>query len=151
MKKFFLLPTILLLAVFVQAQSYETIKNTIILQQYKKAKEDIDKGMANAKFAAKPEAFLLKAVWYSAFSLDRATKGTPAGDQLLGDAEAAFKKYREMDPTLGLVTSDPIYQNAPINIYSGLFSSGYKDYESKNWQGSFDKFKRVVEYSDLLI
>ena len=81
---------------------------------------------------------------------DPATKGTPAGDQLVMDADAAFNKYREMDPSMALLT-DPIYQNAPINIYSALFSSGYKDYEAKNWQAGFQKFKKVVEYSDLLI
>jgi hypothetical protein len=55
-----------------------------------------------------------------------------------------------MQPDLALLV-DPIYRNAPINIYSGLFSSGYKDYEKKNWQQGLDKFKKVVELSDLLI
>jgi hypothetical protein len=150
MKKFFLLSATLLLAFFIQAQNYESIKTGLVLQQYKKAKEDVDKGMTNTKFASKPEAYILKATIYAGMANEAGTKGTPAGDQLLTDAEAAFTKYREMDPQLSFLT-DPIYQNAPINIYSGLFSSGYKDYENKKSLESFEKFKKVVEYSDLLI
>src|SRR5258706_1249204 len=139
MKQFLLLLTGLVLFFTIQAQSYETIKNEIILQQFKKAKEDLDKAMGNAKFTSKPEAYILKADIYASLALDPATKSTTAGDQLLGDAEAAFSKFREMDPSMALL-SDPVYQNGPINIYSGLFSSGYKDYEAKNWKSGFEKF-----------
>jgi hypothetical protein len=150
MKKFFLSSVVLLTAIFIQAQNYETIKNMLILQQYKKAKEDLDKQMGNAKFASKAEAFILKSTIYGGLANDATNKGTASGDQLLSDAEVAFAKYKEMDPQMTLLT-DPIYQNAPINIYSGLFSSGYKDYEEKNWQPGFQKFKKVVDYADLLI
>jgi hypothetical protein len=150
MKKIVLLFTVLLSAFAMQAQNYDAIKNIMVLQQYKKAKEDLDKAMTNAKFTAKPEAYILKTTVYSGLAMDATNKGTAAGDQLLTEAEAAFAKYREMDPSMALL-SDPIYQNGPINIYSGLFSSGYKDYESKNWQQGFQKFKKVVEISDLLI
>jgi hypothetical protein len=150
MKKFFLLSTVLLPAFFIQAQTYETIKTEVTLQQYKKAKDDLDKAWSNAKFTSKPEAYMLKATVYSGMAMDKTIKGTPAAEPLITEADAAFKKYQEMDPQLPLM-SDPIYQNGPINIYSALFSSGYKDYEAKNWQPGYQKFKRVVEYSDLLI
>lgn len=150
MKKFLLLSTIILFALLVQAQNYESIKNLMILQQYKKAKGDLDKGMTNTKFASKPEAYILKTAIYAGLAMDSTVKGTPAGDQLITEADAAFTKYREMDPSLALI-NDPLYQNGPINIYSALFSSGYKDYENKNWLTGFQKYKKVVEYSDLLI
>jgi hypothetical protein len=150
MKKLFLLSLVVCTAQLIQAQNYETIKNMMVLQQYKQAKTDVDKGMANTKFASKPEAYILKAAIYAGLANDPSNKGNATGDQLLADAEAAFAKYKEMDPQMALL-SDPIYQNGPINIYSGLFSSGYKDYEAKKWQNSFDKFKKVVDYSDLLI
>lgn len=150
MKKFFLVFATLLFALFLQAQNYESIKNMIILQQYKKAREDVDKGMTNAKFASKPEAYILKASAYSGLANDAAIKNTPEGLQLTTEADAAFAKYKEMDPSMALL-KDAAYQNAPISIYSALFSAGYKDYEAKNWQAGFEKFKKVVEYSDLLI
>ena len=153
MKQFLLLTTTLVLAFFVQAQNYESIKNNLILGSsaaYKKAKEDVDKGMGNAKFAAKPEAYILKATIYGGLAMDSATRLGPDAEKLTAEAEAAFVKYREMQPDLALL-ADPIYRNGPINIYSSLFSAGYKDYEKKNWVAGLEKFKRVVELSDLLI
>jgi len=150
MKKFFLLSTVLSLAFLIQAQNYDAIKTLVTLQQYKKAKEDLDKQWSNAKFVSKPEAYILKTAVYGGLAGEAATKGTPAGDQFANDADAAFTKYREMDPSLALL-ADPVYQNGPINIYSSLFTSGYKDYEAKNWQPGYQKFKKVVDYADLLI
>lgn len=150
MKKSLLFFVVLVLAAAVQAQNYESVKNLMVLQQFKKAKEDVDKGMGNAKFAAKAEAYILKAAIYAGLANDPANKQTAAGDQLINDADAAFSKFKEMDPSMALL-SDPIYQNAPIQLYQYLFSSGYKDYEAKSWAASFQKFKKVVEFSDLLI
>lgn len=153
MKKIVLLSTILATVMYAGAQNYDAIKNNLILPSmtvYKKAKEDVDKGMTNTKFASKPEAYILKATVYSGLAMDSAVKLSPEGPQYLTDAEVAFFKYKEMQPDMALLV-DPIYRNAPINIYSGLFSAGYKDYEKKNWQAGLDKFKKVVELSDLLI
>ena len=150
MKKFILLSTAVLFAFLIQAQNYDVIKTMVTLQQYKKAKEDLDKNMSNAKFSSKPEAYMLKTAVYAGLASDPAVKGTPAGDQLAMEADAAFTKYKEMDPNMSLL-ADPVYQNGPINVYSSLFSSGYKDYELKNWQAGFQKFKKVVDYSDILI
>ena len=150
MKKLLLSSAVLLLAFITQAQNYDAIKTLVTLQQYKKAKDDLDKQWSNAKFVSKPEAYILKTAVYAGLAADPMTKGTPAGDQLAMDADAAFAKYRELDPSMALIT-DPVYQNGPINIYSALFASGYKDYEAKNWQAGFNKYKKVVDYADLLI
>jgi len=150
MKKSFLLSAILMLAFYVQAQNYDALKTLVTLTQYKKAKEDLDKSWSNAKFVSKPEAYILKATIYAALAADPANKGTATGDQLVTEADAAFTKYREMDPAMALV-NDPIYQNGPINIYSVLYTAGAKDYDTKNWQAGFQKFKKVVEYADMLI
>ena len=150
MKKIFLLLAILSLAFLSEAQNYDNLKTYVTLRQYKKAKEDLDKSWSNAKFTSKPEAYILKASVYSGLAAEEGTKGTPAAEPLIIEADAAFTKYKEMDPSMALLT-DLAYQNAPINIYSALFTSGYKDYDAKNWQSGFQKFKKVVEYSDLLI
>lgn len=131
------------------AQGYESIKNEIILN-IKQAKTDIDKNMTNAKFTSKAEAFILKATIYAQLSIDNAVKNTSAGDDLAKEAEVAFKKYREMDPSLSFL-SDPIYQSCPVNIYSNLYNSGYSDYAAKKWNTGFEKLKTAVEFSDLLI
>ena len=150
MKKITFILMMLMLAFFVKAQSYEEIKQYLILGQYKKAKEDIDKRMTNAKFAAKPEAYILKATVYASLAADSATLLTPEAAALRAESEAAFAKYKELDPKLELV-KDPVYQNAPARIYSNLFSAGYKQYEEKKWAESFATFKKVDEYSAMLI
>jgi tetratricopeptide (TPR) repeat protein len=150
MKKYFLLSTIVLLAFFVQAQNYETVKNALILNQYRPAKENLDKGMANSKFASKPEAYILKTCVYAGLAMDKTVSETPEADQLRSDAETAFAKYLEMEPSLTLM-KDPVYRNGPINLYSSFYSAGYKDYQKKDWQHSHEKFKKVVDLSDLLI
>ena len=149
MKKITLALMMLMLAFFVKAQSYDEIKQFVILGQYKKAKEDVDKRMTNAKFAAKPEAYILKATIYSALAADSATQLTPEAATLRAESEAAFKKYQEMDPKLELV-KDPVYQNAAVRIYSNLFSVGYKQYDEKKWAEAFETFKKVDSYSAIL-
>lgn len=150
MKGTLLTITALFFSILIQAQNYDAIKNEIILQQFKKAKEDLDKGMTNTKFSSKPEAYILKTVIYSTMSLDSAVLGTAAEYQLVADALGAFKKYQEMDPALSLI-NDPVYQNGPINLYSKYYAGGYNDYLKKNWEAGLEKFKKAVELSDLLI
>lgn len=149
MKKITFSLFMLMLAFIVKAQSYDEIKQYVMLGQYKKAKEDVDKRMTNAKFAAKPEAFILKATIYSALAADSATALTPEAAALRTEAEAALKKYQEMDPKMELI-KDPVYQNAPIRIYSSLFSVGYKQYEEKKFAEAFETFKKVDSYSKVL-
>lgn len=90
--------------------------------------------MGNAKFNSKPEAYMLKCCVYAALAMDNANKSTATGEQLAADAEAAFKKYKEMDAAQALL-NDPIYQNGPVNLYSYNYSKGYTDYTTKNWNG----------------
>jgi hypothetical protein len=150
MKKYFLLSTILLPVFFAQAQNYETAKTLATLGQFRKAKEELDKGMTNAKYSAKAEAYILKTTIYAGLALDKTVIGTPEADQLRTDAEAAFAKYREMEPDLKLM-KDPTYQGGPASLYSALYSAGYKYYEKKDWQHGFETFKKTVDLADLLI
>src|SRR3982750_1298104 len=99
MKKIALVLLMFSFTAAVSAQSYDEVKNFILLGNYKKAKEELDKRMSNAKFASKPEAFLLKTTIYGVLAGDSAVAGTPQADQLNADAEAAWAKYKEMQPT----------------------------------------------------
>ncbi len=149
-KHLFLLVTVSLSALALHAQNYAPIKNLLAINQYAKAKEDFDKSMNNEKFASKAEAYILKATIYGALSMADEHKGQPSGNQLAAEADAAFKKYREMDPSMALMT-DLIYQNGPLNLYSSYYTSGYADYAAKKWQAGYDKLKNAVYYSDLLL
>ena len=150
MKKTLLLTAAIGLVLFVQSQSYDNAKNMAILSQFKKAKEQFDKDAMNAKYMAKPEAYILKTLIYGGLAMDKEFKETPGGDKLIADADVSFTKYREMDPSVALI-SDAVYQNGPINIYSYEFSSGYADYNNNKWKEAYPKFKKVVEYGDFMI
>ena len=149
MKKVTFALLMLMAAFMVKAQSYDEIKQFVMLGQYKKAKEDVDKRMTNAKFAGKPEAFILKSTIYAGLAADSATLHTPEGTALRTEAEAAFKKYQEMEPSLALL-KDPVYKNSLVNIYSGYFNVGYKEYEAKKFAEAYESFKKVNDYSALL-
>src|SRR5689334_4646364 len=120
MKKIPLLLTMLALTVFAHAQ-YDEIKNAILLNKIKDAKESLDKKWSNAKFVSKPEAYILKATIYGTLAADSANQATPQGAQYQAEAESAFKKYVEMEPSLELM-KDPVYRNGPISIYTYLFN-----------------------------
>lgn len=149
MKKVTFALLMLMTAFMVKAQSYDEIKQFVMLGQYKKAKEDVDKRMTNAKFAGKAEAYILKSTIYAGLAADSATLHTPEGAALRTEAEAAFKKYQEMEPGLDLL-KDPVYKNSLVNIYSGYFNVGYKNYEAKKFAEAYESFKKVNDYSSLL-
>ncbi len=150
MKRLFFALLMFIPGLLVKAQTIETIKTKLAINQFKAAKEDLDKAWSNPKINGKAEAYILKTAIYAALAMDDATKDTPAGEQLRTDAEAAFRKYKEMDPAMTFI-DDPIYKNGPINLYASFYSAGYTDYTAKKWQPSFDKFKKASEFSDLLI
>lgn len=150
MKRILFFLTMSLSVFFGKAQKIEDIKTQLILGKIKEAKVEVDKGMLNPKFTAKPEAYLLKSVVYAGFAFEPVNKNTPVADQLLADADAAFQKYKELEPAMSLI-NDPVYQNGPVNLYSGFYSGGYTDYSDKKWQAGFEKLKKAVAYSDLLI
>lgn len=152
MKKIALLSTMLSLVLLAQAQ-YESIKNKLLIvtpKNLQEAKEDVDKKMSNAKFASKPEAYMLKATIYAYLAADSTNKATGKSDAFEQEAEASLKKYQEMDASAELI-KDPIYRNAAIGLYEKLFNEGYDYYQSKKYAESYSKFKKVSEYSDLLI
>lgn len=150
MKRILFLLTISLSVLIANAQNIDNIKASLMLNQLEKAKTDFDKAITNSKFAGKAEAYILKTAIYAGLAMAEDKKNTPAGEQLTNEAEAAFRKYKEMEPSLALM-SDPIYQNGPINLYSSYYTAGYTDYSSKKWQTGLDKLKKAIEFSDLLI
>ncbi|HWR31884.1 MAG TPA: hypothetical protein VN451_00045 [Chitinophagaceae bacterium] len=150
MKKLLLITILFSLGLIAGAQNYETIRNEALLQQFQKAKEDLDKAWSNSKFTSKPEAYILKAFVYASMAMDPKLKGSDQFFTLLKDADAAYRKYKEMEPSLTMVT-DQIYQNGPINLYSAYYTAGYDDYVAKKWESGYNNLKKALEYSDLLI
>lgn len=132
------------------SQNYDPIKTLVMINQLEKAKADLDKSFTNAKYTSKPEAFILKTVVYASVANMDGKKDTPAAAQLIEEADAAFTKYRELDPALSLI-SEPIYQNGIIMLYTNYYSFGYSEYTNKTYEKALEKLKKAIHYSDLLI
>ena len=97
-----------------------------VISKFEEAKTEVDKNWTNAKFIAKPEAYLLKASIYAGLAMTEAKKSTPEAEQLIATADEAYTKYKSMEPELGL-TSDLVYQNSHVNLYSYYYTAGYQD------------------------
>lgn len=151
MKKIAILTSLLAIGFLSHAQ-YDNIKNKLLIPTMKSiedAKADVDKRMTNTKFASRAEAYILKATIYSYLAADSSYKASGKADPLQAEAEAAFAKYLEMDPSQEQV-KDPVYRNSAINLYSNLFDKGYEYYQDKKYAEAFTKFEKVSEYSELL-
>ncbi len=80
MKSYFLALAVLLTAVTASvAQNYDPVKTLVMLNQFDKAKTDIDKAFNNPKYTAKPEAYILKAIVYSSLANTDGKKVRPKG------------------------------------------------------------------------
>lgn len=150
MKKILLITTSLGISFFSKAQDYAPIKNLAITTQYAKAKTELDKKMTDAQFTSKAEFYILKALIYSSLSMTEKVKGTPEQITLVNEADVAYRKYKQMDLSLGFLT-DLVYQNGVINIYSSYYTAGYNDYVLKKLVSGYSNIQKAVEYSDLLI
>ena len=95
MKKILFFLTMSLSFFVLNAQKYETIKNQLVFNKYKEAKVELDKAMSNPKFTSNAEAYILKTTIYAGLSMEEGTKGTPTGDQLAMDADAAFRPFNQ--------------------------------------------------------
>jgi hypothetical protein len=150
MKKCLLVSLSIFLTITGWSQNYDPVKTLVMINQLDKAKADLDKSSTNTKYTAKPEAFILKAAVYAGVANMDGKKDTPAAAQLIEEADAAFTKYRELDPALSLI-SEPIYQNGIIMLYSNYYTFGYSDYNNKTYDKALGKLKKAIQYSDLLI
>lgn len=146
MKKVFLLLAIAFIANASFGQKYDNIKGLITLGQIAKAKDLLDKS-ENEKFYSKPEAYLIKSSILGSLAVDTSL-ATAAADNR-NNSYLAFNKYKEMDPSMKLL-EDPVYKNAPYTIYAAYFNAGVQDINDKSYETAYDKFKKVVELSDIL-
>ena len=130
------------------AQNYDEVRNFLLLNQNKKAKELLDKNWSNPKFTAKPDAYILKTAVLAALSADPTmTAQAPA---LREEAMTSLAKYQEMDPKMTLLTDkNSAYLNSVATLYQGYFNQAIGDYNAKKWPEAFTGFKNAVALTDL--
>lgn len=146
MKKLFLLAVLAGSAVLVKAQDLDDISKMVYLKQTAKAKEAIDKYLAVEKNAKKPEGWYWKAVIVNQMSKD-STKSIEENSALKTEAFDLFKKYRQIDPKAALLEEE--HNSSIYDLYANLgWELGVKAYNAKNFNASFDNFKKALEVHD---
>jgi hypothetical protein len=129
------------------SQDLKSISLYVNLQQFDKAKTEVDGFLANEKNAAKPDGWYYKAYIYN--SLGRAVNKPVAESKgLYQSAFEAIKKYTALDPKVPLTTEEK--NSTVFNIYYGYYDLGIKTYTDKNFEESFDCFKRSLEVHDYI-
>ncbi|MES2003284.1 MAG: hypothetical protein V4450_02090 [Bacteroidota bacterium] len=143
---------LLLLAMFagslqlVHAQDLKKVQTTYLLSKTEDAKAEIDKVMADAKQNTKAEALYWKAKVYAAIYKNEALRAKfPTA---LKDADDAFTKYTEADPTYAEVKGKGA--EGFFDMYSTTFASGVKFFNDKKWEDAANNFKYAVTYSDFI-
>ncbi len=133
------------IATGVKAQDYKKVRTLFLLKKLEDAKTEYDKVSTDPKAAQNPETYLLKAEVYGSISGDQALKVKyPTAN---AEAFQALKKYLELEPTEVKLKAD---NYAGINnIYTSLFTDGQKQYQAKNWDSAYAKFKDVAELGDM--
>lgn len=121
------------------------IRFNIEIKQFDKAKEGLDKYIADPKNAANALANYYKAYVYSALARD--PKKTVAESKNLNEeAFAALKKYTELDPKAPLTKEEN--NSTLFNIYFSYYDLGVKFYNEKNFQESYNHFKSSLDVHD---
>lgn len=124
------------------AQSIDDIKDNIGKQQWDKAKEQIDKYLANEKNAKKPDGWYYKGAIYNEVAKNEKYKALLGGTDGRMEAFNALKKYAEMDPknTLGILEQNVRF----FDIYNGYFDMAATGFNEKNYDKAFENFKNAM-------
>jgi hypothetical protein len=129
------------------AQKYEEAKTMMMLNQFDKAKESVDKNWTNAKYLAKPEAFILKSSIIA--NLGSAPDKGDAGKTMMMEADDLYQQYLKMDEKKTLI-KDPAYQNTPILLYTSFINQGIALYNAKDYPKAVELFDKSIWYSSFL-
>ena len=138
-----------------KAQDFKKVRSALLLsqvggaggQKLEEAKTELDKVLADPKSQNSAEAYLLKAEILGSIAADPALKEKYPNAAIEGFE--ALKKYLELEPAETKLKED---KYVGVNgIYGSLFSLFFsvKEYNAKNWDLAYNKFKYVAELGDL--
>ena len=147
MKKYYFFIMLVLAGNISFGQSLEDINKLMLLQQNKKAKEGLDKFLADPKNAGKADAWYYKGRIYNAVSKDSAIAPTESM-RLKKEAFEALQKYQQMDPKEPQLLNDKY--GTYFDLYNGYFDIGAKEFNSKNYAVSFEGFKNALGIEDFV-
>jgi hypothetical protein len=141
MKKYFLMATVLLAGVAAIGQSLEDINKYMLLNQNKKAKELVDKFLAESKNVNKADGWFYKGRIYNAASKDSGIAVSEAMNLKIQSFEA-FKKCQTLDAKDVSLKNESYVSY--FDLYQTFFQLGADEYNAKNYKSSFEGFKNAL-------
>jgi hypothetical protein len=141
MKKYCFLAVALLITAAGFSQTLKDITKYVVLNQNAKAKEVLDKFLADPKNAGEAEAWFYKGRVYDMASKDSGISNAQASKLRL-DAFDALKKYQQLDPKEPSLKTDKYVWF--FDLYNGFFDLGAKEFGAKNYTGALDGFKNSL-------
>jgi tetratricopeptide (TPR) repeat protein len=138
---------IIIFSVSLMAQSIDEIKGFAGKNQWDKAKEGIDKFLANEKNVKKGEGWFWKAQIYSNIAKDPAFAQQSADAR--NEAFNAYKKYLELDPK---AIEGTFNQHSPLfNIVFGYLEKATNSFNSKQYDDALAAFKSAEPVQDFIV
>lgn len=147
MKKFLLLAIMAVTVQMAVAQDYKKVQTNLLLNKYEDAKTEIDKVASDPKAQGKAETWYWKSKVYAGISKDTVLR--LKYPSIMKDANDAFKKYAELDPTLAMVKEKGA--EGYFDMYSASYNSAIKVFNTKKWDEAAQLFATGIYYIDDII
>lgn len=150
MKKLVLAVALLFSVSYLMAQDETVIQLMVSQKQYEKAKDQVDKWLAQPKLKdkEKPNAYLWKMLVYSNLATDSALSGKYP--DAVAQSMDAFYQYQQLDPSLKAL-KEGNFQAGIGNLYTNAFQKGKSFYDAKQWDSSFKYFSESQRLGSFLL
>jgi hypothetical protein len=130
-----------------QAQTLDDVKKMVILNQIPKAKEAIDKLLADPKTAKNNDAQYYKGRIYAAIARENGLSTADINTNF-STAFDAFKTYQAADAKEELIKEEGYASY--MDIFGGFYNNGIKAFNDKNFAVSFTGFEKALMVSDYI-
>ncbi len=136
---------LLIIAFKVNAQDFNKVKTSLIINQYESAKTEYDKIITKKpNLATTAEGYYWKTRIYSGFTKD------PKKTTAFADLKNAIDAYITADASTNYAIAK---ENGPepfFDLYINNFKKGVAAFNEKNWKEASSEFDQAVKYSDII-
>jgi tetratricopeptide (TPR) repeat protein len=147
MMKSILITLLIVMSISAMAQDIDEIRKQVSKNDWVKAKENIDKYVANEKNAKKGDGWFWKAHIYDAMARDSAYQSTAFEKRQ--EAFAAYKKYLEVDTKQ---LEGTMYQHSPLfDVAFGYNETGRLAFNSKNYDVALLNFRAAEPVQEFIV
>ncbi len=136
---------VLLIAFQANAQDFNKVKTSVLINQYDAAKADYDKVIAKKPTAATTaEGHYWKAKIYSGLAKD------PKNTTALSEVKKAIDEYITADASNNYAIAKENGSEPFFDLYLSNFKNGVAAFNEKNWKVASSEFDQAVKYSDII-